>query len=196
MEDTNNPIYYETREIAFEFNHLERAPPIILNIWDVDDDLFDSTDDFIGRAVVHLKDIPDGDLSTDDRIPYPVWWPVKYNQSDTFDKENGAAILCSFQLVDFDYPFQLPCEDIELNKPMVSPEGPLDMPKLDVSEFKTEIIVLGLRELVSCGLMPIRKAFVKFNLKSLLPGALAKAVENIQTTPSDPGPNPNLRTTI
>jgi hypothetical protein len=32
------------------------APPIILNIWDKDDELLDSTDDFIGRAVIFLKD--------------------------------------------------------------------------------------------------------------------------------------------
>jgi len=60
-----------------EFNHLERAPPIILNIWDTDAELFDSTDDYMGRSVIHLKDIPPDQLSNDDTIPYPVWWPIK-----------------------------------------------------------------------------------------------------------------------
>jgi hypothetical protein len=53
------------------------------------------------------------------------------------------------------------------------------MPNLNISEFKCEILVLGLRNLVSTGLLPVRKAYVKFNLKSLLPPAAAKAVENI-----------------
>jgi len=42
------------------------------------------------------------------------------------------------------------------------------MPSLDINEFKCEIVVLGLRELVSGGLLPIKKAYVKFGLKSLL----------------------------
>mmetsp|Transcript_20973 Transcript_20973/g.32507 ORF Transcript_20973/g.32507 Transcript_20973/m.32507 type:complete len:176 (+) Transcript_20973:1400-1927(+) len=54
-EDTNNPIFYETLEIPIEFNHLERAPPIILSVWDTDLDLLDSSDDFIGRAVILLS---------------------------------------------------------------------------------------------------------------------------------------------
>ena len=50
------------------------------------------------------------------------------------------------------------------------------MPALDINEFKCEIMVLGLRKLVSSGLLPVRKAFVKFALKSLLTPELAKAV--------------------
>jgi hypothetical protein len=39
--------------------------------------------------------------------------------------------------------------------------------------------VLGLRGLVSAGLLPVRKAFVRFNLKSLLNPISSKAVDNI-----------------
>ena len=65
-----------------------------------------------------------------------------------------------------------------------------------MSEFKCEIMVLGLRDLVSNGLLPIKKAYVKFNLKSLLPPEQAKAVENIQTQPKASGSNPSIRTTL
>lgn len=44
--------------------------------------------------------------------------------------------------------------------------------------------------------MPVNKAYVNFNLKSLLPVNKAAAVSNIQTQPDDKGPNPNMRTTI
>ena len=69
VEDSNNPIYYETREIKMEFNSLERAPPLILNIWDTDSKIFDSTNDFVGKAVIMLDKIPAQHLSNDDTIP-------------------------------------------------------------------------------------------------------------------------------
>jgi len=53
--------------------------------------------------------------------------------------------LCSFQLVDYDFLFAFPAEEMELEKDMEGPDGPIPMPALDVSEFKCEIIVLGLR---------------------------------------------------
>jgi hypothetical protein len=36
-EDTNNPIYYETKEIIYQFDDIESAPPIVLNIFDFDE---------------------------------------------------------------------------------------------------------------------------------------------------------------
>ena len=36
-------------------------------------------------------------------------------------------------------------------------------------EFLVEINVLGLRALQSVGILPVKKAFVQFNLKSLVP---------------------------
>jgi hypothetical protein len=56
--------------------------------------------------------------------------------------------------------------------------------------------VLGLRGLVSAGLLPVRKAFVRFNLKSLLNPISSRAVDNIQTLPKESGSNPNIRTTL
>ena len=45
------------KEIPFEFNTIERAPPLVLNIFDTDEDLLDSTDDYIGRAVIFLQEV-------------------------------------------------------------------------------------------------------------------------------------------
>ena len=91
----------------------------------------------------------------------------------------------------------MPDEEIELDKMLeLQPGIPLTMPDLQMSEFKCEIMVLGLRDLVSNGLLPIKKAYVKFNLKSLLPPEQAKAVENIQTQPKATGSNPSIRTTL
>lgn len=82
-----------------EFDHIERAPPILLNIFDTDEDFMDTTDDFIGRATVFLKDLQD--ISNDDRIPYPQWFPVQKHMSDQYNEEAGASILCSFAMMDF-----------------------------------------------------------------------------------------------
>lgn len=98
-----------------EFNSLDDAPPIILNFYDTDDGWFDSTDDYIGRAIVFLKDVED--LSIDDRIPKPVWYPVKYAMGDASD-ENGASLLASFALMDFHEEFHFEPEEIELDKLM------------------------------------------------------------------------------
>jgi len=45
------------------------------------------------------------------------------------------------------------------------------MPDLDIKPYKTDISILGLRDLVSTGLLPVNKAYTKFSLKSLLPAS-------------------------
>lgn len=102
--------------------------------------------------------------------------------SDQYNEEAGASILCSFAMMDFQQEYNLDAAEIELDEPLeLTPGVPYPMPNLNISEFKCDILVLGLRNLVSTGLLPVRKAYVKFNLKSLLPPAAAKAVENITT---------------
>ena len=63
-------------------------------------------------------------------------------------------------------------------------------------EFQVSLNVLGMRGLQSPGILPVKKAFVKFNLKSLLKAETAKGVDNIQTLPKQGGSNPNLKTKI
>lgn len=80
-----------------DFNDISRAPPVVLNVMDTDEGIISNDDDFIGRAVIFLKAIEEqGNLSRDDRIPYPVWHPIKRNYDDLFDDEHGAAVLVSF----------------------------------------------------------------------------------------------------
>jgi hypothetical protein len=89
---------------------------LILNFYDTDDGWFDSTDDYMGRSVIFLKDIED--LSIDDRIPKPVWYPVKFAMADAFDKENGSHLLASFALMDFHEEFHFEAEEISLDEKM------------------------------------------------------------------------------
>lgn len=55
---------------------------------------------------------------------------------------------------------------------------------------------MGLRELESFGLMPIRKPYIKLRTRSLLPPEKAHAVTDIETVPKEMGPNPNINKTI
>ncbi len=130
----------------------------MLNIWDKDEGIMES-DDFIVRAVVFLKDAA---YSEDDTIPEPKWHKVTMG----FGKNEASIgeILVSFALVPDDYRFKVPTEYMNLTE------------YLDFKEYNIEINVLGLRQLQSVGLMPVKKPFVKFNLRSLLPPEKAKAI--------------------
>lgn len=127
------------------------APPIILNVWDRDAGAFDK-DDFLGRAVIYLKDAA---LSEDDNIPLPKWHKVVMGFTD--DEPSIGEVLCSFSLVADDYNFKIPSEYLKLSD------------YLDFKEYTVEINALGLRNLQSFGLVPVKKPFIKFNLRSLLP---------------------------
>ena len=73
---------------------------------------------------------------------------------------------------------------------------PLPMPNLQIRPMNVEINVLGFRDLISSGLLPIKKAYAKFSVKSLLPPAQGKAVSEIFTQPGEGGSDPNVRTTL
>jgi hypothetical protein len=57
------------------------------------------------------------------------------------------------------------------------------------------LLILGLRNLQSPGILPVKKAFINFNIKSLV-SADGPALKNIQTEPKNPGSNPTLNTTL
>lgn len=76
------------------------------------------------------------------------------------------------------------------------PRNPITMPVLDIDEYHFDITVLGMRDLVSPGLLPIKKAYLKFSVKSILPPAQSKAVNEIWTEPAQSGPDPNIKTTL
>ena len=66
VKDNLNPIFFETLEMQYDMGNLETAPPIILDLFDHDSGMMDITDDFLGRAVVHLDDESVKDLTRAD----------------------------------------------------------------------------------------------------------------------------------
>jgi len=67
---------------------------------------------------------------------------------------------------------------------------------IKMREFNVMMNILGLRHLQTAGILPVKKAFILFNLKSMVSPDVGNAIENIKTEPSAPGPDPTLKTLI
>jgi hypothetical protein len=59
-------------------------------------------------------------------------------------------MLVSFSMVEDDYTFKIPINYLKLTE------------QIDYKDFAVEINVLGLRELESFGLLPVKKPFIRF----------------------------------
>ena len=93
--------------------------------------------------------------------------------------------MVAFTVVEHDYNFML---DVEKTESLLAAS-------VLKADFNMDVLVLGLRNLQSPGVLPIKKAFIKFNVKSIVPPGSA-AVEDKYTQPTSAGPNPTINTTI
>ena len=178
VNDNNNPIFYNTVQSFFYAVDYDWAPPVVLDIYDHDSGAF-SSDDYIGRSVIFLDKAEDC-VSRNERRPAPMWFPIKLGFKD--DEPVMGQILVSFNVLDPNYQFSESLYRIRL------------APACD--EYEITINVLGLRNLESPGILPVRKAFINFMLRSLLPPHKAQAVGNISTQPSATGRNPTISTVV
>jgi hypothetical protein len=75
VEDNLNPMFFKCIETTMDYDQPETAPPIVLNLWDKDNDILDSTDDFMGRAVIFMQDAV---ISRDNSVPpEPKWHKIR-----------------------------------------------------------------------------------------------------------------------
>lgn len=56
--------------------------------------------------------------------------------------------------------------------------------------------VLGLRNLASPGLLPVKKAYIEFGLENLIPPHSKSALTNIRTIPGPTGADPTINTIL
>ena len=87
---------------------LDTAPPIILDCYDTDDGLLDMSDDFLGRAVIHLNEASVAhSLNTYPKLlnkpPQPIWHDLRVGNSK--DLPTCGQVLCSFAVVEADFGF-------------------------------------------------------------------------------------------
>lgn len=164
IDDDNNPLFYEVKDLYYEVDDqddLESYPPFIFDLYDKDTDLLDSTDDFLGRATIEPEDcalITQRELEAanhdESQIQRdPRWHPFYFAPG----AKKFGEVLVKFIVVSNDYKFPLQPEQIDLNA-MV----PRD-------EYNLDILVLGLRKLQSPGILPVKKAFINFKCKSVVP---------------------------
>lgn len=180
VDDNLNPIFFEVKDIQYDFNDLADAPPIILEVFDSDAGLISDSADFLGRAVINLRDAATSTEAS--MIPTPKWHDIKFGVEES--SPACGAILCSFVVVEEDTPFDLKADEVRLHE------------EVPTKEYKVSINVLGLRELTPDGLLPIQKAYLKFMIKSMLDADAAGTMQNIQTQPRERGPSPNITTLI
>jgi hypothetical protein len=109
--------------------------------------------------------LKDGDYSVDDTVPKPKWFPCRLKPG----APNCGEILASFSVVDDDYSFKIPLNYLRLQE------------SVEFCDMNININILGLRDLQSVGILPVKKAYIVFNLKSLVPPDDGSAIENIKT---------------
>ena len=171
----------------------EDLPPFVFDVYDVDTALFGSDDtDYLGRCIVPLSETShkrvNADTDSVDLKPeIPKWHPIRYKQG----APECGQILVSFVIPDeFDHDWKLPNESVK----MMGMKDDSAVVRFD--EYRVEMNVLGLRGLVSPGLLPVKKAYIDFMLKSMVPPIAASALSTISTQPGPTGENPTINQVI
>ena len=102
----------------------------------------------------------------------PKWHPIRYAPGSP----ECGQILVSFVITEeFDHDWKTPNDAVK----MMGLEDPTAV--VDFSEYRVELNVLGLRNLISPGLLPVKKAYIDFLLKSMVPPMAAAALQSVQT---------------
>lgn len=166
--------------MMYEANSLDELPPFIVDCYDEDQALVGKNDaDFLARATIYYKDaLEKGAITEEDTVPRPAWFPMRYSAKGPMSGE----VLLSFAVVDDDFSFAKTLEYVHLED---------DVP---MAEFQVSMNVLGMRGLQSPGLLPVKKAFVNFNLKGLVPPKIGTNLKNLKTVAKAPGANPTINT--
>lgn len=149
-----------------------------MDLYDKDTSCIGSdSEDFLSRALLFVQNM---DYSNGDTIPKPEWHSLHFRKGGP----TCGEVLLSFAIVADDYNFKKTLEKLKMEK------------EVEMKEFGVSMNILGLRGLQSPGLLPIKKAFLQFNLKSLVPPALGTSLSNIRTEPRMAGSDPTLNTLI
>ena len=167
--------------MGYEANDLCDMPPIIADLYDMDISAIGTVDtDFLCRCLLYIEDLET--YAEGEGVPRPKWYPCSFKKGGPMSGE----ILMSFAIVEDDFNFRHNPEKVNIIR-----EAGIKM-----KDYMVTINLLGLRNLQSTGLLPVKKASILFNLKTMVSPAQAGSVENMKTEPSAPGPDPTLNTLI
>lgn len=156
--------------IAFDINDKTSWPVLYIKV--MDKDLIE--DDEICYNYIWLSDMAYS-INDTTLIKKPKWHQMLLSKSD---RPQGELLL-SCNIIDKEHMKQMP---------NISPE---------IENYTFELNVLGLRNLKPLSLIPIKKAFVTFDLNSLNFGNNSEnEIEPVKTEPKDSGNNPNITSMI
>lgn len=110
--------------------------------------------------------------------PEPRWYPLRTSFTDS--GEPSGHILCAFTLVENDFKFRQEPKDFDLDS---------FIPRQDMN---IKINVLGLRNLCSFGILPVQKAFIRFNQHSIMPPNIRLNNKTLATEPNATGDSPSI----
>lgn len=180
INDNLNPIFYQAIDLMYEANNIDELPPFIIDCYDEDETLVGKNDaDFLARATIYYKDALEANaISEEDTVPRPAWFPMRFSPKGPVSGE----VLISFVVVDDDFSFNRQKEYVHLED------------DVEMRDFQVSMNVLGMRGLQSPGLLPVKKAFVNFNLKGLVPPSIGTNLKNLKTVAKAPGANPTINT--
>ena len=135
------------------------------------------TDDFICRCTIPILE---ANYVQQEEVPDPKWHDCRLKPG----APSCGQILVAFAVLDGETSYKVPLKYVPLKE------------KAQFEEFQVDINILGLRDLQSVGILPVKKAFIVFALKSLVPPDDGRALDNIRTQPSAAGSNPTINTLI
>ena len=119
--------------------------------------------------------------------PVPKWHPIKYTQGSG---KTGEILVSFIQTKEFDHDWVVPNKAVK----MIGINDPTAV--VEFAEYRVELNVLGLRGLVSPGLLPVKKAYIDFLLKSMVPPMIASALNSVSTVPGPTGADPTINSVI
>ena len=96
----------------------------------------------------------------------------------------SGQILVSFDICEADTEFKITKDNLNLSK------------FITMNQILFEIQVLGLRNLQSVGILPVKKATMNFGFANLLPATSEITVKSIKTDPGPAGSDPTINTLI
>ena len=182
----------QTLELFYEVERVKSKdswPPFIFDVYDYDSQVVGDSRDYMGRSIIKATDCAmideelinehEGDELAAIKTVTPKWHAFRFAPGEP---KCGEVLVC-FSSVAVDYNYLVSPQIFNLNS------------IVKTKEHKVELLILGLRDLASPGILPVKKAFIEFGLKSMMPPGTSN-LKNIKTQPSAPGPNPTLNTTL
>ena len=173
--ETINGIWNETLIFdGVELNIKKKStwPIILAEVLDYDKI---GKDDLLGSSYIWLSDSPYG--MNDTKIVKPKWHQLYLPKSNRPQGE----ILLSFYIFD------------QKNKNKFRSINPIPETVL----YSLDINILGLRDIKPLSMMPIKKAYIKFDMNSLnISGKKEETLQPRTTQPNDKGSNPTINSAI